>query len=513
MTDDFFRSRLDSMIDLRHPLAVLATRMPWAQLEATMAPLFAHRNREGVAAQVIDLFGATAQLAGAGVSAAGRPRLPIRRMLGLRYCYLKHAFNERDESVCERWAENVYFQYFCGEEYFQPRLPCDPTNLGHFRQVLGEAGVEELLATTITTAANMKMVEPAEFEVVIVDTTVQEKAVAFPTDSRLLEVARAKLVKLAQRAGLTLKQTYEREGKILRRRAGGYAHAKQYKRLRKVLKRQRTVLGRLLRDIERKMAVATEMPQATLKVWLERAWRICRQQKKDKNKLYALHAPEVECISKGKARQPYEFGVKTSLAITEKSGLIVGARTFTGNPYDGHTLAAQLAQTRILLEAVPGDPQPKTVLADLGYRGVDAELGSVKLIHRGKYKTLSEKQRKWLKRRQAVEPIIGHVKQDHGLRRCWLKGATGDALHAVLCATGFNLRWLLRAIVRLGIGPVLLRRLRHVKSTGFAHHYLTIARQLRVDVPMRSPFRWAAALTCAIQLATRSRCAQLEAVA
>ncbi|KWC14889.1 transposase [Burkholderia ubonensis] len=201
-----------------------------------------------------------------------------------------------------------------------------------------------------------------------------------------------------------------------------------------------------------------------------------------------MHAPEVECISKGKARQPYEFGVKTSLAITEKSGLIVGARTFTGNPYDGHTLAAQLEQTRILLEGVPGEPKPKTVLADLGYRGVDAELGPVKLIHCGKYKTLSEKQRKWLKRRQAVEPIIGHVKQDHGLRRCWLKGATGDALHAVLCATGFNLRWLLRAIARLGIGPVLLRLLRHVKSAAFTHHFLTIARQLRVDVPLRLPF-------------------------
>ncbi|OJB36811.1 hypothetical protein BGV59_04255 [Burkholderia ubonensis] len=130
MTDDFFRSRLNSMIDLRHPLAVLATRMPWAQLEATMAPLFAHRNREGIAAEVIDLFGATAQLADAGVNAAGRPRLPLRRMLGL--LYLKHAFNESDESVCERWAENVYFQYFCGEEYFQPRLPCDPTNWGIF---------------------------------------------------------------------------------------------------------------------------------------------------------------------------------------------------------------------------------------------------------------------------------------------------------------------------------------------------------------------------------------------
>ena len=402
MTDDFFRSRLDAMIDLRHPLAVLATRMPWAQIEASLTPLFANRDRAGVVTEAIDLFGAAPKLAGAGVSTAGRPRLPIRLMVGL--LYLKHAYNLSDEAVCERWAQDVYFQHFCGEDYFQPRLPCDPTNLGRFRQALGEAGVEELLATTIAVAVDMKAVAPNEFTRVIVDTTVQEKAIAFPTDSRLLEVARAKLVQLAQRAGLALKQTYEREGKRLRRRAGGYAHAKQYKRLRRVLKRQRTILGRLLRDIERKLTGAAEAHQATLKTWLERAWRICLQRPKDKGKLYALHAPEVECISKGKARQPYEFGVKASLAITEKSGLIVGARTFPGNPYDGHTLAGQLEQTRILLENVPGDPKPVTVLTDLGYRGVDAEVVPTRLIHRGKYKTLSARQRKWLKRRQAVEP-------------------------------------------------------------------------------------------------------------
>ena len=181
----------------------------------------------------------------------------MRLMVGL--LYLKHAYNESDESVCERWAQDVYFQFFCGEEYFQPRLPCDPTNLVRFRQALGEAGVEELLATTIAAAVQMKAVTPVEFERVIVDTTVQEKAIAYPTDSRLLEVARARLVQLAQRAGLGLKQTYEREGKRLRRRAGGYAHAKQFKRLRRVLKRQRTVLGRLLRDIERKLSGALRM--------------------------------------------------------------------------------------------------------------------------------------------------------------------------------------------------------------------------------------------------------------
>jgi len=297
-------------------------------------------------------------------------------------------------------------------------------------------------------------VTPVEFERVIVDTTVQEKAIAYPTDSRLLEVARARLVQLAQRAGLGLKQTYEREGKRLRRRAGGYAHAKQFKRLRRVLKRQRTVLGRLLRDIERKLSGASDERQAQLRVWLERAWRICRQRPKDKNKLYALHAPEVECIGKGKARQPYEFGVKVSLAITEKHGLIVGARAFPGNPYDGHTLAEQLEQSSILLQDLPGTPQPKTVLVDLGFRGVDSEVSPVHLIHRGKHRTLTSTQRRWLKRRQAIEPIIGHVKHDHGMRRCWLKGQTGDALHAVLCATGYNLRWLLRAIVRLGLRPI-----------------------------------------------------------
>jgi transposase, IS5 family len=272
-TPDFFCSLLDAMIDLRHLLAVLANRMPWSSIEATLTPMFERRAREGRVSAEIDLFGVTPKLAGAGVSAAGRPRLSVRSMVGL--LYLKPAYNESDDSVCERWAESVYFQYFCGEDYFQPRLPCDPTHLVRFRQALGEAGVEELLATTIAAAVQMKAVTPVEFERVIVDTTVLEKAIAYPTDSRLLEVARARLVQLAQRAGLALKQTYERERKSLRRRAGGYAHAKQFKRLRRVLKRQRAVLGRLLRDIERKLTGATRERQAQLRVWLERAWGIC----------------------------------------------------------------------------------------------------------------------------------------------------------------------------------------------------------------------------------------------
>ena len=183
---------------------------------------------------------------------------------------------------------------------------------------------------------------------------------------------------------------------------------------------------------------------------MQRAQRVHQQRPKDKNKLYALHAPEVECIGKGKARKPYEFGVKVSIVVTHEQGLVVGARSFAGNPYDGHILNAQLEQSRILLEGV--GVKPVDVVVDLGFRGVDWDNPGVEIIHRGKIKQLSAQQKKWLKRRQAVEPVIGHLKEDNGMRRCWLKGALGDALNAVLCAAGFNLRWLMRAVVRLGLG-------------------------------------------------------------
>ena len=448
-TDDFFRARLEQMIDLRHPLAVLSQRLPWSQIEAALAPAFARGERAGQLREDVDLFGATTQTVGAGISTAGRPRLTIRLMSAL--LYLKHAFNLSDEELVERWAENVVWQYFSGQAYYEPRLPCDATQVGRFRSAIGEAGVEELLKATITTAVTTKAVRPHEFERVIVDTTVQEKAIAHPVDSRLLEIARAKVVQAAKFAGIALKQTFAREGKALRRKAGGYAHAKQFKRLRRVIKRQRTILGIVLREVKRKIATAsTESPTTLnrLHTLLERAERIRTQQPKDKNKLYALHAPEVECIGKGKARKPYEFGVKASIVVTHRHGLIVGARTFPGNPYDGHTLSAQLAQTNGLLEK--GGRVPKEVVVDLGYRGVDSDNPNVRIIHRGKFKSLTKPQRRWLKRRQAVEPAIGHLKADHRMDRCWLQGALGDALHTVLCAAGYNLRWLLRAMVRLG---------------------------------------------------------------
>ena len=461
-TPDFFRARLDGMVDSRHPLVVLTGRLPWAQIEQALAPHFERKARTPGTATARDMLGEHEIEFGGGVGSGGRPRLPIRLMASL--LYLKNSFNLSDEELVARWSENVVWQFFSGMEHYEPRLPCDATQIGRFRTAIGEEGLEQLLKFTIQTAVEIKAIKPAELERVIVDSTVQEKAIAHPVDSRLLEIARYKVVKAAKAAGIALKQTFAAEGKELRRKAGGYAHAKQFKRLKKVLKRQRTILGVVMREVQRKQGAQAQAiaaggaPQdepagsklpttalGALQTLLERAERIRAQRRHDKNKLYALHAPEVECIGKGKARKPYEFGVKVSLAVTHKQGLMVGARAFPGNPFDGHTLAQQLEQTTNLLQDL--GCRPKQAIVDLGYRGVDADNPGVEIIHRGKYKTLSALQRRWLKRRQAIEPMIGHTKSDHRMDRCWLKGAVGDALHAISCAAGYNIRWLMRAIL------------------------------------------------------------------
>ena len=393
---------------------------------------------------------------GAGRSNAGRPKLPIRLMASL--LYLKHSFNLSDEELVVRWSENVVWQFFSGMAYYEHRLPCDATQIGRFRRDLGEDGLELLLKATIDTAVAIDAVKPKDLERVIVDSTVQEKAIAHPVDSRLLEIARHKVVSAAKRAGIQLKQTFAKEGKELRRKAGGYAHAKQLRRLRRVLKRQRTILGIVIREVQRKLPESgpdNVLALTSLNTWLERAERVRTQQRSDKNKLYALHAPEVECIGKGKARKPYEFGVKSAVVVSHEHGLMVGARTFPGNPYDGHILSAVLEQATNLMQDL--GVKLKHVVADLGFRGVDTDNPDKQIIHRGQFKSLSAQQKAWLRRRQAVEPAIGHLKSDHRMDRCWLQGSLGDALHTLGCAAGYNLRWLLRAIARLGIRAVFLR--------------------------------------------------------
>ena len=464
-TDDFFRSRIDHMIDLRHPLAVLASRMPWQEIEARVAQVFSRKGRTGVAMPELDLFGEQAQRV-CVASNAGRPRVPLRIMIAL--LYLKHAFNESDEGVVARWADTPRWQFFSGCAYYEDRQPCDATTVVKFRQLLGEEGVEELLAQTINVAVDLKLIKPQELTRVIVDSTVQHKAIAHPTDSRLLETARVKLVDAAKDAGIHLKQTFAKEGKELGRKAGRYAHARQFKRMRRAIKRQRTIVGRLQREIERKASAIGVAVRQALGEILNKALRMVGQSGQRKAadgqpKLYAWHAPEVDCISKGKARRPYEFGVKVGIASTFKGNLIVGARAFHRNPYDGHTLNEQLEQATILMQDCA--PAPDTVFVDLGYRGVDADNPQMRIVHRGKPKRLTALERKQLKRRQAIEPIIGHLKADHRMDRCHLKGEDGDKLHAVLCAAGYNIKWLLRMIAKKGVAFLQVLFLRLKKGT------------------------------------------------
>ena len=324
-------------------------------------------------------------------------------------------------------------QHFSGERYFRHELPCDPSSLVRWRQRIGEEGCEWLLAHSIEAAKRAGVVKRYSLDAVVLDTTVQPKAIAHPTDSRLLNRAREQLVAAAQDAGIALRQSYARVGQAAEHQAGRYAHAKQYRRMQREIRKPRTWLGRVIRDVQRKGGEIT----GALKHKIEIAQRLHAQKRDSKNKLYALHAPEVECLAKGKARTPHEFGVKVSVAVTAKEGLVVGMRSMPGNPYDGHTVDSQLEQVGILTGHTP-----KIALADRGYRGVEPLAGTRLLISHTR--RLPKALKKLLKRRQVVEPMIGHMKADGLLGKNWLKGTEGDALHAILCGAGHNLRMILR---------------------------------------------------------------------
>ena len=273
----------------------------------------------------------------------------------------------------------------------------------------------------------------------IVDTTVMPKAIAHPTDSRLLEKSRQHLVRLAAEHGVPLRQNYNREAPRLAAQIGRYAHAKQYRRMRKALRTLRTRVGRVCREVRRQIEQIGAEHRDRAREFLRRAQRILTQKTKDKHKLYAFHAPEVEFIAKGKARTPYEFGVKVTIATTLKEGFVVGMRSMPGNPYDGHTLAETLEQVGILAERTP-----KTVIVDRGYRGVDID--GVRILRSGQRRGITRTLHRMIKRRSAIEPTIGHMRSDGRLGRNPLKGALGDALHALLCGAGHNIRLLIRKL-------------------------------------------------------------------
>jgi IS5 family transposase len=327
-------------------------------------------------------------------------------------------------------------------------LPIDPSSLSIRRKRVDAERREKLLEATIHTALAMKAVRRQEFQKVNVDTTVQEKAIAFPTDARLYHKMRAALVRRAKSLRIVLRQNYRFKGKRLLAKQGRYAHARQMKRAAKMTRQLKTILGRVVRDIERKAAkLQSQIADEPLRELLAMAERLLAQTRTSKNKLYSVHAPEVECISKGKAHKRYEFGCKTSVATTSKNNWIVGTLALHGNPYDGHTLSGAIQQ----VERITGH-SPQDVMVDRGYQGHGHAGSSIVHVVRTIPKRATRAMRRMLKRRAAIEPTIGHMKSDNRMNRNYLTGQVGDKINAVLAAAGYNLRKLLRWLV---FAPIL----------------------------------------------------------
>lgn len=412
---ELFGAHLSEMLNPEHPLYVLAERIDWPQFELAIDGCYAKE--------------------------LGRPGVNTRLMVGLMY--LKHAFDESDESVVARWVENPYWQFFCGCEYMQHELPIDPSLMSKWRSRVGAERLETLLEATIDAGLAMKAIKPQELLKVNVDTTVQEKAIAFPTDARLYQKMRVALIRKAKQLHIPLRQSYRFIGKKTLFWQGRYAHARQMKRAAKMTRKLKTILGRVVRDIGRKARkIKGQIADGPLGELLALAHRLLAQTRTSKNKIYSIHAPEVECIAKGKAHKRYEFGCKSSVATTSKNNWIVGAHALHGNPYDGHTLEGAIAQVERLTKKTPDD-----VIVDKGYQGHGYKGSATVHVVRTIPKRATRAVRRMLKRRAAIEPTIGHLKSDNRLSRNHLTGKTGDQINTLLAAAGYNLRKLLRWVV------------------------------------------------------------------
>ena len=407
---ELFMSRLSNQLNPKDPLFILSGQINWSSFEED----FGSHYREG----------------------PGQPPKPIRLMVGLMM--LQHMHGVSDEQAVQQRVQNPYWQYFCGYDYLQWEFPCDPSSMTRWRKRLGSEGLEKILAETIVTAVKTETVAPKDLKRVIADTIVMEKNISFPTDTKLLNRAREQLVKLASEHSLKVRQTYARVGKHAAFNAGRYAHAKQFKRMRKEVKKLKNYLGRTVRDIERQIKGSLDL-QTNFIDLLAMSNRLLSQEKKSKDKLYSLHAPEAYCIAKGKAGKPYEFGCKVSLVITHKQGLALSSQALHENQFDGHTLKDSLKKAEEIAKTIIDQ-----AFVDKGYKGHGIEGTEVYIS--GQKRGITRTLKKHLKRRAAIEPHIGHMKSEGKLRRNYLKGTIGDALNALLCAIGHNLRMIWRTI-------------------------------------------------------------------
>ena len=417
---DLFRARLEQIINIKHELVQLAGKIDWDWIDREIAPLYSDKGRPGIA---------------------------TRFVIGL--LLLKHIYGLSDEGVCERWVFDPYFQHFTGEEFFQHGFPHERSDLSHWRKRLGDK-LELLLAESLRVAHETGALRTRDLKRATVDTTVQPKAITFPTDAKLLHAAIKGLNRLTRRCGVRLRQSYLRIAKRAAMMASRYAHAKQFKRHHRQLRLLRSRLGRIIRDIRRKIAGRPELA-AVFEAPLARAAQIRSQQQRQRGwKLYSFHAPEVECIGKGKASAPYEFGVKASIVTTNACApggqFVLHAKALPGNPYDGHTLGSVIDATEKLTGCAI-----ERAYVDKGYRGHDTA-NPRRVFISGQKRGVFGVIKRELRRRSAIEPVIGHMKIDGHLGRCHLKGRDGDAANVILTAVGHNLRrvlsWL-RALLRL----------------------------------------------------------------
>jgi len=420
----FLMPTLGAQLDPRQPLKQLAEKLPWAEFE---------------------------QAFGRYYSADGRPAKPVRLMVGL--LLLKQMFNQGDETVVAAWVQNPYWQYFCGMQEFQWQVPCDPSDLVYFRQRIGEAGVQRILQ------ASAQLHGPAAQEAeVVVDTTVQEKNITHPTDTKLTHKIIRRCWQLADRNGVKLRRRYRKAV-----RAGVMAQRwrrdlKKRKAAHRALRKMKVIAGRLIRELERKLpAVVREEQRENFALYRQ----VLRQQLSDRNKIYSLHEPQVYCLSKGKEHKKYEFGSKASVVMTKSAGVIVGAVAHAENLYDGDALRPALQQTKTIT-----GQQPVKAIVDRGYRGRKEVDGTEVLLpgkpKPGQSKSVSARLRARFRRRAAIEPVISHLKHQYRLARCFLKGFAGDQVNLLLAAVAWNLRKWLRAAALFSL--LWLRRLAAMRN-------------------------------------------------
>lgn len=397
----FFNS-LQDQLDQKHPLYLLANLINWSLFEDRFKKYYSEKM--------------------------GKPAKPIRLMVAL--LILKQVRNLSDENLVEQWSENLYYQYFCGEQFFQPHIPCVPTELVAFRQRIGEQGVELILQESIRVNKPPKDDENLG-AVVSVDTTVQEKNITYPTDDKLYKKIIKKCWIIADIEGLDLRQSYRQVMKRLGNEQR-FKHTKRGAKLaRKANRKVRIIAGRLVREIARKLPL--ERLGANLKA-LKLYQRVLSQQRSDSEKVYSLHEPDVKCYSKGKEHKKFEFGSKASFLIDQSTGVIMGALNFTQTLHDSKTLPEVLEQ----YERLTGK-QPKEAYVDRGYKGLKQYKQTSIHVPRPD-KNITKQQRKKHSKRAAIEPIIGHLKQNYRLCRNYLKGILGDNMNVILAAAAMNFK-------------------------------------------------------------------------